>query len=213
MRTRLGLAMVLSALIFPLVDCPGVAGTSSIAFVWRCLAESLVGMSLGIAASLVIAGARQAGDVVGAQLGLSAASLFDPEAGDGQTPLGHLYGLIALAVFLGLQGPLQLVGALIESYRTLPVGSVAFSEQSVSELFGRVGGALGLAVRAAAPAALAVLLAGVAVGWIARSASAVQIMTLALPIRVVAGLVVVLVSLGILIATLDSSWCDLLGAG
>ena len=61
-----------------------------------------MGLALGFAASLVIAGARQAGEIVGGQAGLSAASLFDPDAGDDMTPLGHLYGLVALGTFLAL---------------------------------------------------------------------------------------------------------------
>ena len=60
--------------------------------------------------------------MVGCQAGLSPAALFDPEAGDGMTPLGHLYGLVALGVFLALDGPTQLVVALAESYRWIPAG-------------------------------------------------------------------------------------------
>ena len=64
--------------------------------------EVLVGAGIGWSASLVIAGARQAGEIVGAQAGLSAAALFDPEAGEDLTALGHLYGLVALGVFPNL---------------------------------------------------------------------------------------------------------------
>ena len=72
----------------------------------RAWSRGLIGAGLGWSAALIVAGARQAGEIVGAQAGLSAAALFDPEAGDDLTPLGHLYGLIALAVFLALDGPL-----------------------------------------------------------------------------------------------------------
>ena len=88
------------------------------------LVEFVVGGAIGWTAGLIIAGARQAGEVVGAQAGLSAAALFDPEAGDELTPLGHLYGLIATGVFIALDGPLKLTRTLISRYDSLPVGAL-----------------------------------------------------------------------------------------
>ena len=106
-RFRLLLAVALAALIAPVVG-PGMASPTGWGDVAAaCIGEAVVGAALGWAAGLVIAGARQAGEVVGAQAGLSAAALFDPDAGDGLTPMGHLYGLVALGVFLALDGPLD----------------------------------------------------------------------------------------------------------
>ena len=73
------------------------------------LLEVLTGGVLGWSAALIVAGARLAGELVAAQAGLSTATLIDPETGEELTPLGRLYGWIALAVFLALDGPLVLV--------------------------------------------------------------------------------------------------------
>ena len=150
--------------------------------------------------------ARQAGEVVGAQAGLSAAALFDPHAGDDLTPLGHLYGLIALASFLALDGPLVLVRALVESYRVLPAGGVVLSEEAARGVFGRVGQALTLAVRAAAPTALALALAGAALGLLGRAAPSLQLVALSLPIRSALGMLLVLLGMITLAATLSAAW-------
>ena len=80
------------------------------------IVEAAIGVMLGMSAALIVAGARQAGEVVGGQAGLSAAALLDPEASGEMTPLGHLYGLVALMVFLALDGPVMLVKSLAESY-------------------------------------------------------------------------------------------------
>ncbi len=128
-----------------------------------------------------MAAARQAGEVIGLQAGLAPASLLAPDAADGSgeslTPLGHLYGLVALAIFLAVDGPLRMVEVLVESYDALPVGlgvGRGFAvrpptPELAAAAFGQVGGALALAVRAAAPVALAMVLAGLALGWLARA--------------------------------------------
>ena len=96
-----------------------------------------------------------------------------PRPAKSSAPLGHLYGLIALAVFLAMEGPLVLVGALVESYRAVPAGGLGLNEGAVSQVFAQVGGALALSLRAAAPVAIALAVAGIVLGWIGRLAPAV----------------------------------------
>lgn len=205
-RFRLLLAVALAALIAPVVG-PGMTsptGWGDVAVV--CMGEAVVGAALGWAAGLVIAGARQAGEVVGAQSGLSTASLFDPDAGDGLTPMGHLYGLVALGVFLALDGPLMLVRALVESYEAMPAGGLAMSGDLADVAFGHVGRALALAVRASAPVAIAMTLAGVALGLIGRAAPSLPMATMALPVRYALGLVLAILGAATLAGTLAAAW-------
>src|SRR5262249_53451356 len=148
--------------------------------------------------ALVVAAARQAGELVGLQAGLAPAALIDPEVSDELTPLGHLYGLVALGGFLALDGPLKLVGALVESYAIVPAGGVGLTgdlglgQTAVEEAFARVAWALALVVRAAAPAALALVLAGLALGLVGRAAPGVGFLAGAFPVRSVLGLLAVL---------------------
>ena len=212
-RTRLGLTALLSAVLVPLLG-PEVVPPSGAAELARALlVEILIGASLGWSAGLIVAGARQAGELVGAQAGLSVAALLDPEAGDELTPLGHLYGLVALATFLALDGPLVLIRALVESYRVAPAGAGFVSAETASRAFGRVGQGLALALRAAAPPALALALAGVALGLLGRAAASLQLVALSLPVRSALGLVLVLLGMVTLATTLSAAWGGWPGGG
>jgi flagellar biosynthesis protein FliR len=209
-RLRLCLGGLLGLILTPAVGvvCASVpvAGSAWPALLSACVAEALIGAALGWSAALIIAGARQAGDLVGAQAGLSPSALFDPEAGDGVTPMGHLYGLVALGVFLALDGPLALMRALVESYRVVPPGGGELTVEGAALVFGWVGRAMALALQCAAPAALALALAGVALGLLGRAAPSLQLLALALPIRTALGMVFVLLGLATLAAILTTSW-------
>ena len=74
-----------------------------------------------------------------------------PKPGDELTALGHLYGLIAVAVFLAMEGPLVLIASLMESYRTVPAGGLVLGEPMVSQAFERVGDALALSLQGGRP--------------------------------------------------------------
>jgi flagellar biosynthetic protein FliR len=205
-RSRVVLAGILTTLIAPVVAFEITPPADTWAFGRSCGVELAIGAGLGWAGALVIAGARQAGEVVGAQAGLSPAALFDPEAGDGLTPLGHLYGLMALGVFLGLDGPTQLVVALAESYRVVPAGESGVSVELTAWAFGQVARALALALRASAPVALALTLAGLALGLLGRAAPSLQLVSLSLPARTLIGLALAALGLVALAATLGAAW-------
>ncbi len=217
-RSRLLLAATLTALIGPIVSRELSSPPNPAALALACAAEVVIGAGLGWAGALVIAGARQAGEVVGAQAGLSPAALFDPEAGEGMTAMGHLYGLVALAVFLGLDGPTELVRALAGSYRAIPAGGGIPSPESADWAFGQVARALELTLRASAPPALALTVAGLALGLLGRAAPTLQLVALSLPARTLIGLALASLGLAALAATLATAWgqaapWDLVGGG
>ena len=205
-RFRLGLAFVLSLVLIPLVESAIVPPVGWSNMVQGVLLEVLTGAVIGWSAALILAGARLAGDMVAAQAGLSTAMLIDPETGEEVTPLGQFYGWIALVVFLALDGPLILVRALVESYQAVPACGLLISPETANRAFAQLGHALELALQAAAPAALALALAGVVLGLLSRAAPSLPFVALALPIRCLLGIALVLLSVVPLVATLSSSW-------
>jgi flagellar biosynthetic protein FliR len=205
-RFRLGLAILLGTVVIPVVEplVMSPVGWSSLARAG--LMEVLTGGVIGWSAALIVAGARLAGELVGAQAGLSTAMLLDPETGEEIAPLGRFYGWIALIVFLALDGPLVLVRALVESYHVVPAGGFVISHETAELAFVHVGRTLELALQAAAPPALALALTGIVMCWLSRAASSLPFVALALPIRSLLGVVVVLLSLTTLVVTLSGAW-------
>jgi flagellar biosynthetic protein FliR len=223
-RMRVMLAAALALVVSPATARWAEPGIEPAGWVALVVVELAIGVGLGLTGALVVAGARQAGELVGFQAGLAPASLLDPESpavgdagpDDPLTPFGHLYGLIATVVFLVLDGPLRLVDALAASYRAAPPGlgldargGAGFGESLgglVPDLCGRIGGALGLALGAAAPAGVATLVAGLVLAVLARSAGARPLSGLAWPVRAALGVGFVMLTLGVLGATLAAAW-------
>jgi flagellar biosynthesis protein FliR len=210
-RFRLAIAGMLGVVLVPIVGEQVAAPPGWGGLAWGILGELLVGGILGMAAGLIVAGARAAGDLVAAQAGLSITSLLDPEAGEELTPLGRLYGLVALAAFLALGGPLALVGALAESYTASPAGRIGLSTGMALSIFGQVGRTLELALRAAAPPAVALIMAGIALAWLSRTAPSIPFLMLAMPVRLVVGTLLTLLGVAALIVTFTGAWEGLLG--
>jgi flagellar biosynthesis protein FliR len=205
-RFRLGTAVVLGLVVIPVLEPTillplGWAGT-----IWSLLLETLIGAVLGCSAALIVAGARLAGELVSAQAGLLAGNLIDRETGEELGPIGRLYGWIALAVFLGLHGPMVLVRALVESYDAIPAGRCLISTETAMVSFGQAGRALELALQAATPPALALILSGIVLGWLSRANPSLSLAAQAMPIRSFLGIVLVMLSIATLAVTFANAW-------
>ena len=209
-RARVGLSVVLGAVISPIMGSQVISPPGSHGIIWAGMAEIVTGSLLGLSAGLIVAGARLAGELVSAQAGLSTSTLFDPDSGEELTVMGRLYGGIALAAFLVLDGPMALVQSLAESYTVIPAGSLMVSRDSIMLTFGQVGRAMELALRAAAPPAIALVMAGIVLGWLSRTAPALPFLALSLPIRAGLGIMLILLGLAALAATLSTAWNEVL---
>lgn len=205
-RFRGSLGLLVGAVLIPVVEPRSNWPMSPSAVGWSMLTELLVGCLLGWSAALVIAGARQAGELVASQAGLSVVSWFDPDSGESLTPIGHLYALLASVAFLALDGPLVLVRAMIESFQEMPAGRALPIEELSTQLFGRVARGLEISIQAAAPAAVSIALVGLVMAWLARAAPASPFAALSLPIRSMVGILLTALGMAALVATFVAVW-------
>ena len=213
-RIRLGLAATLSLIVAPSVGSRFVGnlptGSGWFSWIGSSVVELAMGAALGYSAALVVSAARQAGDLIGAQAGLSVASLLDPESGEGATALGHLYGLMALAMFLAHRWPSgsgRGTRGQLSSDSSRDQLGIAHPGSRGSESSDASDGLYPWPC-ATAPAALAVALAGLAIGWIARSAGASPLGGMVWPVRSAVGVVVVWLGLGSVALWVSGAWAE-----
>lgn len=222
-RVKLALGVLLAALVVPnsavlLTWAQAACDAGPSAILMAGCVELAVGWTLGLMANLVVSAARQAGEIVGLQGGLAPASVLDASSESGLNPLGHLHGLVALAVFLALDGPLQLAHALSASYQSIPIGLNLVSDVSRSSpwdstlgvlagnLVACITNGLSLAVVAAAPACVATMMAGFALAALARLSPTRTFTGMAWSIRGLVGIVMTAATIGILTSTLMGAW-------
>jgi flagellar biosynthetic protein FliR len=208
-RFRVGLAVMLGLVLFPVLEPVIEPPLGWPHTAWAAFLELLTGGAMGWAAALVVAGARMAGELVAAGAGLSMVTVLEPDSGEGLGPIGRLYGWIALVMFLALHGPLMLVRALVESYHVVPAGRLLVAQATVMLAFAQMGRALALALEVAAAPAIALVMAGIVLGWLSRAAPSLPFLALAMPIRSFLGIALVALGVTALALTLGGAWDSL----
>lgn len=123
--------------------------------------EAVVGLGLGVALAAVFAAASWAGGLLGSVSGLSWSDDFTPDVDPQFAGVARLAWWLGLAGFLAAGGHLQLVAGIVDSFRSLPVGTVGGADGAFSGLVAVVAEApamgLALALSLAGPAIAAVL--------------------------------------------------------
>jgi flagellar biosynthetic protein FliR len=188
-RVRLGLTLLLTLFLIPLVVTPTSFGLIDLVTV--VAREMAIGLALGLSIRALIAGAEMAGHLGGYQLGFSYGSLIDPQSGVRNSMFAVLYANIALLTFLVTDGHHALIRAMAASYAQLPIGIGHIDASLANVVTGMLGVVFVLGVRLATPLILVLLVVEVALGLIARAAPGINLMVVSQPIRIVIGLLVI----------------------
>ncbi len=102
------------------------------AFILALAVEVLIGYTIGFVASLVLQSAQAAGDILDMQMGLSVANVLSPTTGAMSSLMGTFLFLVAMVVFLLVDGHHMVLSALHQSFTAIPVVStVDFSKPNL----------------------------------------------------------------------------------
>jgi flagellar biosynthetic protein FliR len=154
------------------------------------LNEVGIGLSMGFAMRLVFAAVQMAGEVIGLQMGLSFASFYDRAAGGQTMVLSRFLNMVAMLLFLALDGHLMMLAALIDSFQGLPISGVPLSGHGWGVL-ARAGSMIFSAgTLLSLPMIAALLTMNLAMGILNRASPQLSIFAVGFPVTLLGGMLV-----------------------
>ncbi|MCP4548764.1 MAG: flagellar biosynthetic protein FliR [bacterium] len=186
------MCILLYSIVPPLAQMPPDLG-SALLLLGR---EVLIGLLLGSIIHFVFMAAQFAGQTIGVQMGLSAASLFDPSTKEQVAVSGRFYYLMAIMLFLGLDLHHEFIAGLGRSFTLVPPGSASLPVAGVGQWVALSGKVLTLGVRLSMPVIGALLAVDTALGFLARIVPQMNIFLVGFPVKITVGLAVMLLGIG-----------------
>lgn len=150
--------------------------------------EFLVGLLLGMGIRIAFAVLHFAGQLVGFSMGFSAVSAIDPQTQNRSTLMSGFFTMIGYVLFLGTNQHHDFLRAMKASYAAFPMGTVPPIDSWFELLITTSGNIFSVGWRIGFPLFLVVMLADVAVGFLARLQPQFNAIILAMPIKVLVGL-------------------------
>jgi len=165
--------------------------------------QGLIGIALGFTMRIVFAGIDLAGELIGLQMGLGFAVFYDPQNA-GQSPIvAELTGLLALLIFLALNGHLAMLALLAESFAVLPIGSASFPAAGWETLLRWGATIFSVGVLLALPIVSALLIANIALGVLTKVAPTLNLFAVGFPVTLMAGFAMLALSMPYFAPTLE----------
>jgi flagellar biosynthetic protein FliR len=194
-RLRLLMAIVIGPAIAGRVAQPVTLPGSAAGLALTLAGEFAVGAIIGFAAQAIFAGVELGAFYVSQQMGLSLAEVFDPLKGETGDPVRALFNMTAVVAFLAIGGHRELISGLLDSVQTVPPMGMRLDAGATGLAAGVLASSFALALKVAAPALAAMLLATAAMGLLQRTMPQMNFLTTELPARALLGMVVLAAAL------------------
>ena len=203
-RIKIVMSLALAFLMAPLVQVPAALSIFSGTGVLAAVQELLIGVAIGLVVQLAFDGLIFAGQTISMTMGLGFATLVDPQHGANTTVLGQMFMLFGILTYLAINGHLVLLGALAESFHTLPIGAAHVDNNfllSVAVWGARVFES-GLLI--ALPAVIALVIVNLALGVVTRAAPQLNLFGIGFTITMLCGFFVLIVGLEGIMTSISS---------
>jgi flagellar biosynthesis protein FliR len=161
--------------------------------------EFIIGLLLGSVVNFIFNGIEAAGELMGAQMGLSVASMLDPSTGAQTTITTRILQMIVLMIFLIVDGHHFLLTALYKSYEVLPMLYTWNLGNGAREVANMATQIFAIGIQLSAPILLTVFLLDFAFGLISRVAPQVNVFQLGFQMKPVLGVFVLMLMIPLLL--------------
>ncbi|MBX6369533.1 MAG: flagellar type III secretion system protein FliR [Rhodospirillales bacterium] len=208
-RWRLLLAMALAGIVAGVVGPSLPALPASPATLLALLfGEIVVGLFLGTVARLLLAALETAGQIVSLQLGLSAATVFNPAAAQQGAITGAFLMMLGTLLVLLTDAHHLMIRAVVDSYALFTPGSASAFGDFAEAMSKLVSGTFRLAVELSAPLILVGVVFYTALGLVSRLMPQLQIFFIVVPIQIVGGVFVFAVTLAAVMRWFHQAFLD-----
>ncbi|MEA1933658.1 MAG: flagellar biosynthetic protein FliR [Thermodesulfobacteriota bacterium] len=203
--------LLTSLLLIPAVDVnPSELPVTVLGFVLFTANEIVFGATLALFTRFVFAATEIAGQMVGVQMGMGMAAAMDPEFGTQIPLIGQLLNLVAILLFLSVNGHHIFFQTLVESFNWVQPGKLHLTDATYQGMMRGVVHMFVLSVKIMAPAGAVLIFSHVAMGIVAKTVPQIPILIVGMPLNISLGLIFVGLSFGFFLPIMVRNF-DMLG--
>jgi flagellar biosynthesis protein FliR len=197
-QMKIGLAVAFALVLTPVVELT-IPGKGAIPLM--VMHEVILGITFAFAARFVFFAIEMTGQMISNAMGLSIASVFNPEIGQ-SSEVSQLLGFIAMLIFLGMDAHHDLIYIFVQSYEWLPAGQISLVNLVPAVV--SLGSAMFIiALKLSAPVILTMVVSHVILGFVYKAAPQINIFFVAYPVYIFVGLVVLIIGMPVLLSVTE----------
>ncbi len=195
-RVRILITLVISFMLLPMVGVEGLGFDWNLGRLALGIGRELaIGLIVGFGTRFMFEAFSLAGTFAGRQMGFAIAELVDPVTSAPQSMVGQFWALVAILLFLAVDGHHFLIRLLVQNFQIVPLNTGVLQPATGQMLITGSTEMFRLALKLAAPAIILTLMVDVGVGFLSRAMPRLQVFFVALPLKLIVGIFALVVSL------------------
>ena len=209
-QLKVVLILMLSVALYPLVQTQQIMIPQRLGHLALVVvSEMLIGLTIGFVAQVLFAGIQLGGEIISQQMGLNMATIFDPTSAHQTSLVSHLQYVLAMLVFLSSSAHHWFIIAMAESLQSIPLAGLSASGAVLPVILTLLGKACVIAIQLAAPVSIALLLATLILGVMARLVPQLNVFMLSFPATLGLGLVMLALALPVVMGGIQLAFGQL----
>ena len=194
-RFKMLLALALTTVTFPLINRSTTIPSEIDGWVHALFSELAIGIFLGLGVQIVFAAAKMTGTIMSQMAAMQLGNGTDTLGGEG-SPVSKLLGVLSIAAFVLMGGPEQLVGATINTFVAVPVGTSLQTSGLIDLMIELLRQSFLLTLRGVAPAVGAIMISTFVIGLISRNYPQIDLLNMGLASNLCVMLMALMFTLG-----------------
>lgn len=199
-----GLTVIVYSIAYDVAKSVGPIPTAPLPFVLLMIKEVFIGFILGFVVSKLFWAMEIAGRLIDTVRGSSMAEVMVPQSGQRATPFGDLLYQLLIVFFMALGGHRFFIEYFAASFEQLPInGAIRLADDAMVPFFEEIirltAELLALGVLIAAPVIAATFISDIVFGILNRVAPQLNAYFMSMPVKAIAGVVMVFLLLGPLV--------------
>ncbi|MGE5576269.1 MAG: flagellar biosynthetic protein FliR [Syntrophothermus sp.] len=205
---KLGLALILAFFLLPAAAVSSKAGLgeSLYGYVAAMVAELAIGLTLGYIVLLTFGAMQMAGEMIDIPIGFSLVNILDPQSGQQVPIMAQFQYVLAILLFLIINGHHYLIEALARTFELVPLGGWRYEPAVIGKVVEAFGAMFLLGFKISLPVVAAVFLTDIALGVVARAVPQINVFIIGFPAKIVVGLVFVMLALPLYVSIVEATF-------
>ncbi len=191
--SKVFISFIIAYIVFNTVNSPEIVIEPNVWWIAvNAIKEIFTGLIIGYTLNFIFYGINFAGTLIGFDIGLAMATIFNPVDDSNGNVIGQLIYFLALLMFFIINGHHYVIQALAYSFRVIPLSEVTITGTVLDLLIKYSAAVFIIAVKIAAPILVSFFLIHIAEGILARIIPQMQVFFVTYPIKIGVGFLILL---------------------
>lgn len=194
-RVKIGLGLLITIIVVPTIPALPKVDVFSMNGLLILIQQLVIGTAIGFSLRILFAAVEMAGQLSSMTMGLGFASFFDPESRGQSTAISQFFGILAMLVFLSINGHLILINGVVQSFTSLPISADGMTHINGMTMAMWAERIFSTGLMMGLPVVAALLITNMALGILTRTAPQLNLFGIGFPITIGMGFLILALSL------------------